>query len=177
MPRKNLKFKISNLKFKGGFTLIELMVAFSIIAIVGGIGFVSLVSYTRSQTLTQAAANIKQAVDVARFNAVSNVKTQSCNELISYTVKFCTNNCTSELNTKAYQIIENCSSQSNTISTHKLPNNYIFTSSSTCNSVTFSAITSGVDIVSTGGPCNLYIKGLESNQLQVSVSSLGYVSY
>ena len=60
---KNFKFQISNFKLKKGFTLIELLVVFSIVAVLVGIGFVSLAGYSRNQTLSQAAAEIKQAVE------------------------------------------------------------------------------------------------------------------
>ena len=180
MPRNNLKIKILNLKKTKGFTIIELLVVFTIIALTAGIGFVSLASYSRSQALTQAAANIKQSIDTARFNALSNVKTSSCIQLVSYSVRFCANSnpaCAGALNTKGYEIVENCASQSFVISTKELPSNFFFTSSSTCENVTFNATTAVASTKSTSGSCLLFIKGYESSPMQITINSQGYAVY
>jgi len=108
--RKNFKFQIFNFQFikkylslfpfhlspKKGFTLIELLAVFAIMSITAGIGFVSLVTYSRSQTLTQTASDLKQAIETSRFNALSSVRPPSpacasSDQLKSYTVSFCYN--------------------------------------------------------------------------------------
>ena len=58
-----------------GFTLIEILVVFSIVAVLSGIGIASFASYSRTQQLNQTANNIKLLVNEARFNALSAVKT------------------------------------------------------------------------------------------------------
>lgn len=57
-----------------GFTLIELLVVFSVATILMGIGFVSFVSYSRSQEINQVSLNIKLMLQQARFNSLSSVK-------------------------------------------------------------------------------------------------------
>jgi prepilin-type N-terminal cleavage/methylation domain-containing protein len=56
-----------------GFTLIELVVAFSIMAILGTIGIASFVSYSRSQALQQATNELVTTVNTARAKAVAQV--------------------------------------------------------------------------------------------------------
>ncbi len=76
-----------------GFTLLEILVVFSVIGILTGIGFASFVSYSRKQSLDQAAQDLKTAIDQARFNSVSRVKPSSCgtNVLDIYRLVTCTN--------------------------------------------------------------------------------------
>jgi prepilin-type N-terminal cleavage/methylation domain-containing protein len=54
-----------------GFTLIELVVAFSIMAILSTVGIASFVSYSRSQTLQQAANNLVTAINTAKASSVA----------------------------------------------------------------------------------------------------------
>src|SRR3989304_4061483 len=77
-----IQYTISNIQsINSGFTLIELLVVFTLASIVSGIGFASFASYSRRQVVIQAAANFKQTVDLARFNALSSVKpTTVCGE-------------------------------------------------------------------------------------------------
>lgn len=178
-----------NFKFNDGFTLIELMAVFSIVSIVTGMGIISLVGYSRSQVSTQAAADIKQAIETARFNALSSVKPASCfsvNPLASYTVRFCINNpnCIdpgSNLNNVAYQIQVACLGQSSAlVSTKKLPKDYVFTSSSSCLDVKFNSLTATAGLTTTGAilpsGCTLVLHGYGPDKT-VTISQQGYVSY
>lgn len=58
-----------------GFTLIEILVVFTVVAILAGIGIASFVSYSRSEELNQSASNIRLLVNEAKFNSLSVVKT------------------------------------------------------------------------------------------------------
>ena len=73
-----------------GFTIIELLVVFSIMAMLSGVGFVSFVTYSRVQAVEQSAQDLKLAIERTKFNALSKVKpTSDCTRLNSY--KFKTN--------------------------------------------------------------------------------------
>ena len=173
----NLSSIISHLSSPSGFTILELLVAFSLIAVVTGVGFVSFVSYSRKQILVQAASDLKQAVDLARFNALSNVKPAACgstDQLLSYTVNFCINNnpsCDPGLNGIGYQIHASCGAQKPLVLSKKLPQNVTFTvaGATLCQNVVFNS----VNPVVSGGPCDVKISGY-SNFITFSIDSQGY---
>jgi prepilin-type N-terminal cleavage/methylation domain-containing protein len=79
--RRNLFYKngftlhfLNFFKKNEGFTLIELVVVFTVIAILSTIGTVSLVSYSRSQALNQATSDLVQALNTAKSLSGSQLK-------------------------------------------------------------------------------------------------------
>lgn len=58
--------------------MLELLVVFSIIGMLAGVGFAAFTNYSRSQILDQAVQDLKTAVSSTKFNAVSSVKPDSC---------------------------------------------------------------------------------------------------
>lgn len=61
-----------------GFTLLELMIVFSVIAILSTIGIASFVNYSRSQSLQTAASDLALTLDSAKSRASSQVKISAC---------------------------------------------------------------------------------------------------
>ena len=64
---------------QNGFTLIELIVVFTVIAILSTIGTVSFVSYSRTQTLNQATSDLVQTLNLAKSLSASQLKTPDIN--------------------------------------------------------------------------------------------------
>ena len=58
-----------------GFTLIELIVVFTVMAILSTIGVVSFVSYSRTQVLNQAVSDLVQNLNMAKSLSASQLKT------------------------------------------------------------------------------------------------------
>lgn len=75
-----------------GFTLIELIVVFSIMSILALIGIAGFVSYSRTQTLNNTVADIKTLLASARSYTSSQVSTNcpSGETFTGYQVRFCT---------------------------------------------------------------------------------------
>ncbi|HVT01054.1 MAG TPA: prepilin-type N-terminal cleavage/methylation domain-containing protein [Patescibacteria group bacterium] len=175
--RLTLPAKSYRLQTALGFTLIELLVTFSLISIISGIGFASFASYSRRQTVVQAAADLKQAVDLARFDAVSSVKPSDCSDtdtLSSYQVNFCQN---SVCNTSGvdYEVVAQCGAITKVVESKKLPDNVTFSSvggQTVCSTVKFNTLSS----IAEGAPCQINVNGF-SNQVKVTLDSNGYVSY
>ena len=112
--------QISN---RNGFTLIELIVVFSIIAILSSVGLASFVTYSRTQAVTSERNNLILTLNVAKARAQSQVKPSSCSSqtLNGYQVY---------INTAAniYTLRVVCSTSIVDISTTRLSNNITFQS-------------------------------------------------
>lgn len=94
-------------RFFNGFTLIELLVVIAVLAIIGAFGFAALVSYSRAQTLSNAARDFRSHLKLAQSKAIVQEKPSGptqCNSsspLIAYRLQF--------TNSTNYQIWALCS--------------------------------------------------------------------
>lgn len=165
-----------------GFTIIELLVVFSLMSIVSGIGLVSFGDYSRRQVVAQTAGDLKQALDTARFNALSNVKPSSCGsseQLDSYTLKFCySGNCVGISDTtdeKSYVIRANCGTSTKDV-VKNLPSNVGFDGAGITQAVCLNLVFNSIGSSVTGGPCEIKIKR-SSDEVIFSVNTQGYASY
>ncbi len=87
-----LNFKNAKYASKG-FTLIELTIVFTIMAVIGGIGFAAYTSFSSNQKLDQAAYDLKAGIDEAKLTAISRIKPASCgatSALDGYRLNVCT---------------------------------------------------------------------------------------
>jgi len=64
-------FKIDN--DNDGFTIIELLVVFTVMVLIAGVSFVAFVSYNRRQVVEQSVLDYKLMIEKAKFNALSRV--------------------------------------------------------------------------------------------------------
>lgn len=74
-----INIKLPHLTNKDGFTLIELVVAFSIMAILSTVGVVSFVNYSRTQTLQQAVNDLITTLGTAKSMSVSQTTASNAN--------------------------------------------------------------------------------------------------
>ena len=176
-------YQVKKLQFANlGFTLIELLVTFSLISMVSGLGFVSLTNYIKRQSFVQAAQDVKQSINIAKFNALSGVKPNSAsctsaNGLVSYMVTFCDfSSFYPCIDTTAdYEIEALCGGSTVAISSKKLPQNITFSTTglpTPCSYLIFGSLNSTIQ----GGTCSIYING-NGSELTFTVDSSGYVSF
>ena len=66
------------LSISSGFTLIELIIVFTVISILSTIGIASFVDYSRSQSLQSAASDLASTLNSAKSRATSQVKPSQC---------------------------------------------------------------------------------------------------
>lgn len=159
LPRK-LKTK---LRIDSGFTIIEILVVFTVVSILAGIGIASFASYSRSQQVIQSASNIKLIINEARFNSLNVVKsavndqgqTISCASasLLGYTI-----DAISPDRIVLTQICDEVSPPNRTIKTLTLPDNVEITSAipaTDCSRILFNSLSSTAQ----GIPCSIEITG------------------
>ena len=152
-----------------GFTLIELVVVFSVIIIVSTLGIASNVSYSRAQTLQQASNEFVTVLNTAKARSGSQIKpTSQCtavSALNGYSV-------TVNIAARSYALNVICSGVTTPLSTTTLPNGVSFNSATgnpatTTTSVTFSVLTGGVI-----GSGNIVLSAFGSSKT-VTISQVG----
>lgn len=161
-------------KQKKGFTLIEILVVFSIVAVLSGIGIASFASYSRTQQLNQTANNIKLLVNQARFNALSAVKTNkdqngntvTCgNEsFVGYSV--------SVIGNDQVKLSLQCTNIGALIAkSMTMPKGYAIGNGTTCVDIHFDSLSS----TGSGIPCQIVLTGYNMEKI-VSVDAAGNAS-
>lgn len=112
MYRKIRNYFLDN-KNAAGFTLLEMLVVFTVIGLLTGVGFASFVSYSKKQTLDQAVQDLKTGIDQAKFNAVSRVKptVSPCSDtapLDRYRIRVCTSTVSCTTSSDLYETDAGC---------------------------------------------------------------------
>lgn len=107
-----------------GFTVIEIIVVFAVIAVLSTIGVASFVNYNRIQTLQTGAADFTSTLNLARSRALSQAKPPECASQVlnGYRVSI-------SISGNSYILEAICSGFSYRIQSRNLPQNVIFQSS------------------------------------------------
>jgi prepilin-type N-terminal cleavage/methylation domain-containing protein len=66
------------MKYKKGFTLIEILIAFAVSSVVFGISFTSFNAYSNTQIFNQNVSGVVDILGIARSRSISQVKPASC---------------------------------------------------------------------------------------------------
>nr|MBI5456079.1 prepilin-type N-terminal cleavage/methylation domain-containing protein [Candidatus Levybacteria bacterium] len=165
----NFKFQISNLH---GFTMIELIVVFLVMAVLSTVGIASFVDYSRAQVLQQAANDLVNTLNTAKTRTVSQNKPIECpstSVLQSYSVT---------INTGAgtYSLNVTCSGVTTPLSTTPLTRDVSFNSASdtpptTTINVIYPVLTGGVR-----GTGNIVLMSFNKTKTITISSSVGNIS-
>jgi prepilin-type N-terminal cleavage/methylation domain-containing protein len=163
-----------------GFTLVELLVVISVGAVLSAVGFASYMRYSASQAVTQAARDVKLAIERAKFNATSTVKPPACTNndpLNSYSFQVCaiSGTCSTDpaYNNPDYEVDYNCGSTIDVYNSlaKKLGSVTVDTGVTTCSIITFTPLSHGV----TGVPCTIRLTGARGASEILSVDTNGNV--
>jgi prepilin-type N-terminal cleavage/methylation domain-containing protein len=159
-----------------GFTLIELVVAFSVMAILATVGMASFLSFSRAQTLQQATNDLMTTLNTAKAKAVTQTKPADCllpqeKTLNGYQVILVTVN--------SYKLRAICNGSPVDISATptSLPTGVQFASSVIIpTTITFSVMTGGVTITPPStDPLSIQIKGV-SGLKTITIDSGGNIA-
>lgn len=176
-----------------GFTLVELIVVFSIIAVISAMSFTAYVSFSRQQILLDTADNIKTMLYTARSQSISQAnKPNQCNsgsscqcptgqQFSGYQVVFCCpigggvkcpSNCISNDTAEHYELQISCSGNTYLVDKADFPSKNITVngSSSTTRSVMFQPLSGLVT-----GAGNVVVNGYNQTKT-ISVSQTGVIS-
>lgn len=156
-----------------GFTLIEILVVFSVIAIVSSVSVASFVSYNRSQALKFTTTELTTLLTQAKSRAQSQVKPDSCGNspLEGYEVRICGLAGSSCLEQGTFSLLVHCGSVEEELTTKSLPDTLQFSQADTTStSFLFRVLHQGVN-----GAGNVGITGYGQTAI-VSVNSAGTIS-
>lgn len=162
---------------KKGFTLIELVVAFSVIAFLSTVGIASFVNYSRSQALAVSAKDLVNALNLAKSRSLSQVLAPSqCpgQSLIGYEVRLCVPSTPTCLSEGDYELNIACSGNIfSPVETKKLPVNISFDENqTTTTSFLFPILTGGVNMG--GGDGTIVLSGYGQTRT-IIVNSSGVI--
>lgn len=165
-----------------GFTLIEILVVFSLTVILSGIGFAAFSSYNKSQQLNQTANNAKLMISQARSNSLSVVKkTQDPNgnsidcgtqKLNGYYVQVVDVNSPLPDELRLFIDCDTVPPAPTLVKNIVLPDGLHFLSQTTCSIIRFESLTSSL----LSAPCDITV-GWDASQFKtVTIDSGGNAS-
>jgi len=140
---KSFKFIIHHSSFivhkSAGFTLIEISIVVSILAMLTTVGIASFVNYSRSQALQSAAYDLKTSLNLAKSRSFSQVKPTSCGNqtLDGYKVAIYTTS-------NSYELTALCAGNVYVVKSTAFPSNIVISADSTSTSFFFPVISGGV---------------------------------
>lgn len=160
-----------------GFTLIELVVAFSVIAFLSTVGIASFVNYSRSQALVVSTKDLVNVLNLAKSRSLSQVLASSqCpgQSLIGYEVRLCGFSTPTCLSEGDYELNIACSGNIfSPVETKKLPVGISFDENqTTTTSFLFPILTGGVNMG--GGDGTIVLSGYGQTRT-IMVNSSGVI--
>ncbi len=162
------KVKIDRLK---GFTLIELVIVFSVLAILSVISVASFVSYSRAQAINNDAKTIINTINQAKSNASSQVKPSVCSGKVlnGYSVTLVLTGAKN-----IYKLNVTCSNTENTVNTYNLSSAITFDTTAvtgtTMDKIFFNILNGATKITNSSNTITngqIKIKGYNNTQCRV----------
>ncbi len=158
---------VSHLSSSEGFTLIELVIVFTIIIILSSVGLASFSSYSKQQALQTAAFDVETMINVAKSRTLSQVKPGDCSGLTLEGYEIIFNKSTGQYN---LQVL--CGGTFFPVPSAKTLPNGIYFDASTVDSITFTVFGASP---STGGQVIVKENGLATTKT-ITVSTLGSIT-
>lgn len=167
---------IFNFKNSAGFTLLEILIAFAIIAVLSLIGIASFINFNRSQILNTATAEFVGTLNLAKSRTLSQVKPCTGN-LKGYKVGICPGGCggSSTYRYAVYVVCEGGPIPETLILGKNLPSSsFSISSLGGSSSFLFEVLTGHVTFTA-GSPETVTITGFNGNSKQIIIYSDGRI--
>jgi len=170
----NWKLEIRNLKFSGGFTLVELLVVFSVLVILSTVSIASFSSFNRTQSIQSAAFDLSTMLQTAKSRATSQYKPSSCgtNTLSSYMVRVCKLTGSSCSSDGDYELLASCGGGSSVIAKSRLSKNIFVDGATTTTKLIMFNLLNG----SVSGTGDVVIKDTTGNIRTVTINNVGRIT-
>ena len=144
-----------------GFTIIELLVVFSVISIIAGVGFATFSSYSDSQSLTDSIRKLQTLVEDGKNSSLSGV-------IPKVTVAGAPISCTNSVSEYRVGICDapgNCNT-GGVLKTGNFPSevSYGQTTVESCQTISFRSLTGEVVLDPAGNTCDIEIGNGESTR-------------
>jgi prepilin-type N-terminal cleavage/methylation domain-containing protein len=152
---------------KFGYTLIEILVALSIVSTIFVIGYLSFREFARRQALLAAGRQIHSALRLAQEQALAGNKPSGCSILVGYAF--------TAINASTYEVTGVCSNASFLVKTQDLPEGIVFEPLPSPNPVVFKILGQGTNIVSGSRTNFVLLQEATNNQSTVSVNWTGEI--
>jgi prepilin-type N-terminal cleavage/methylation domain-containing protein len=150
-----------------GFTLIELVVAFSIMAILATVGIASFVSYSKAQSLQQAVNELSTTINTAKANAAAQTNNKCSGQVLNgYEVVLS--------DSSSYALYAICNGSENLIKTTSFSQGVHFNMGSYPIKITFSVLSGGVAITPPSAN-TIVIKGLVMPDRLITIDQGGNI--
>lgn len=170
------RMRLRSVQLQKGFTIIELLVVFSVISIIAGIGFATFSSYSDSQKLSGSIKTLESSIDDAKNSALSNVKpkttrggqviacTQSVN---SYEINLCSDVSNCSGSGYDYEVVLVCGNQRYAIKTGNFQSGVDFGSQDPedCDSIIFSTLSGEVNLDPNIANCQISVTNGNSTKI------------
>lgn len=156
-----------------GFTLVELIIVFSIMAILAAGGFAGFVNYSRIQSVNTAGLEVVTMLNVAKSRAFTQVNPcPSTSPITGYAVVLCYSGQCTNTRGSDYELEAFCGSGGIIrIDDKKLPSNVTFDSSVSTSKFFFNVLTGGVT-----GAGTIKINGYGLQTKIITVDGIGKIS-
>ncbi len=154
---------LRSFKNSAGFTLLEIIVVFSVIAIIATVGIAAFVNYSKIQTLQTAYLDLKNTLSIAKSYSQSQLKPTECSNVLNgYEVDL-------DLFNGKYSLVAKCQGYDKNLKTVSFPTNIKFNNSLTTTSTLLFPILSN-NMASCNSSCTITIQRYEGTNPQDSSS-------
>ena len=160
------------MKWQKAYTLIEILVVLTIIAILFGFGYISYRDFQRRQALFGAAKVLQGDLRLAQEQALAGYKPDGCTQNLDY---YSFQVVQIDVNKNGYNLIANCGSQTVTVKGPVTPPPEILISMPNPNPIRFNVLGRGTNAITSPATTITLTQSVTNNTVSVVVTPEGEI--